>query len=118
MHVRYSYGIKNIVYDKMDLKFFCFHVTFFNKISRSCPEVFSEKGVLRNFTKFTGKHLHQSLFFPVIIAKFVRTPFFYTTLPVIAYIKMSNVQTARLLDSSDAQRLETVMLYPLLGDYF
>ena len=31
---------------------------------RSCrPEVFSEKGVLRNFAKFTGKHLSQSLFF-------------------------------------------------------
>ena len=27
------------------------------------PEVFSKKGVLKNFTKFTGKHLRQSLFF-------------------------------------------------------
>ena len=27
------------------------------------PEVFYEKGVLTNFTKFTGKHLCQSLFF-------------------------------------------------------
>ena len=27
------------------------------------PEVFCEKGVLRKFTKFTGKHLCQSLFF-------------------------------------------------------
>ena len=27
------------------------------------PEVFYEKGVLRNFTKFTGKHLCQRLFF-------------------------------------------------------
>ena len=31
---------------------------------RSCrPEVFCEKGVLRNFSKFTGKHLCQGLFF-------------------------------------------------------
>ena len=31
---------------------------------RNCrPEVFYKKGVLRNFTKFTGKHLCQSLFF-------------------------------------------------------
>ena len=30
---------------------------------RSRPEVFCKKGVLRNFTKFTGKHLCQSLFF-------------------------------------------------------
>ena len=27
------------------------------------PEVFYKKGVLRNFVKFTGKHLCQSLFF-------------------------------------------------------
>ena len=27
------------------------------------PEVFCKKGVLRNFSKFTGKHLCQSLFF-------------------------------------------------------
>ena len=33
-------------------------------LSRSSrPEVFCEKGVLRNFAKFTGKHLFQSLFF-------------------------------------------------------
>ena len=30
---------------------------------RSRPKVFCKKGVLRNFTKFTGKHLCQSLFF-------------------------------------------------------
>ena len=29
----------------------------------SRPEVFCEKAVLRNVTKFTGKHLCQSLFF-------------------------------------------------------
>ena len=29
----------------------------------SLPEVFCKKGVPRNFTKFTGKHLCQSLFF-------------------------------------------------------
>ena len=28
----------------------------------SCPEVFCKKGVLKNFAKFTGKHLSQSLF--------------------------------------------------------
>ena len=31
---------------------------------RSCrPELFCKKGVLRNFAKFTGKHLCQGLFF-------------------------------------------------------
>ena len=28
-----------------------------------CPEVFCKKGFLRNFAKFSGKHLCQSLFF-------------------------------------------------------
>ena len=62
----------------------------------SRPEVFCEKGILRNFAKFTGKHLFQSLFFnkvaggclqiylkkrlwhrcvPGNFAKFLRTPF-------------------------------------------
>ena len=61
------------------------------------PEVFYKKGVLGNFTEFTGKHPCQSLFsnkvaglrpatllkkslwhrcFPVNFAKFIRTPFF------------------------------------------
>ena len=30
---------------------------------RSPPEVFYRKGVLRNFAKFTGKHLCQTIFF-------------------------------------------------------
>ena len=30
---------------------------------RSCPDVFCKKGVLRNFTKFIGKHLCWSLYF-------------------------------------------------------
>ena len=29
----------------------------------NCPEVLQKKGALRNFAKFTGKHLCQSLFF-------------------------------------------------------
>ena len=29
----------------------------------SRPEVFCKKGVLRNFAKFTGKHLYPRLFF-------------------------------------------------------
>ena len=35
----------------------------FHIFRSSRPEVFSIKGVLRNFAKFTGKHLCQSLFF-------------------------------------------------------
>ena len=42
------------------------------------PEMFCKKSVLRNFTKFTGKQLCQSLIFNKVagLAKFVRTPFF------------------------------------------
>ena len=36
---------------------------FRSKFNSSCLEVFCEKGVIRNFVKFTGKHLCQSLFF-------------------------------------------------------
>ena len=35
----------------------------FTVLRSSRPEVFCKKDVLRNFTKFTGKHLCQSLFF-------------------------------------------------------
>ena len=42
-----------------------------NRSSR--PEVFCKKGVLRNFAKFTGKHLRQSLFFNKVAG--LRTPF-------------------------------------------
>ena len=36
-------------------------------IRSSRPDVFCKKGVLRNFAKFTGKHLCQSLFFNKVV---------------------------------------------------
>ena len=33
------------------------------ELRSSRPEVFYKRGVLRNFAKFTGKHLYQNLFF-------------------------------------------------------
>ena len=40
------------------------HLKSFTMKNRSSrPEVLCQKGVLRNFTKFTGKHLCQSLYF-------------------------------------------------------
>ena len=61
-----------------------------NRILRSSrPKVFCKKNVLKNFSKFTGKHLHQRLFFnkvadlklshryfPVNFKKFLRTSYF------------------------------------------
>ena len=32
----------------------------------SLPEVFYKKGVLKNFAKFTEKHLYQNLFFNAV----------------------------------------------------
>ena len=84
----------------------------FQMFRSNYPEVFCKKGFLINFAKFTGKHLCQSLFFnssvlrlatllkkslwhmcfPVNFTKFLRTPFFYRTLPVAAseyYIPVS-----------------------------
>ena len=69
------------------------------RIRSTRPDVFCEKGVLGNFTKFTGKHFYQSLFvkketgrpatllkkrlwhrcFSVNFAKFLRTPFLQNT---------------------------------------
>ena len=41
-----------------------FRICFRQAANRSsCPEVFCKKVVLRNFAKFTGKHLCQSVFF-------------------------------------------------------
>ena len=40
---------------------FCF--SCFEVFRRSRPEVLYKKGALRDFAKFTGKHLCQSLFF-------------------------------------------------------
>ena len=73
-------------------------------IRSSRPGVFCKKGVLRNFTKFTGKHLWQSLVFNEVsglrpttllkerlwhkcflgnFVKFLRKPFFYR-IPLVA----------------------------------
>ena len=75
---------------------FCRLQTKDHKLRSSLPEVFCKKAVLRNFAKFTGKHLCQSLLsnkvaglrpatllkkrlghscFPVNFAKFLRAPF-------------------------------------------
>ena len=66
--------------------------------------MFCKKGVLRNFEKFTGKHLCQSPFFNKVaglrpswhrcflvnLAKFLRTPFLTEHLWETAYVNKSN----------------------------
>ena len=69
------------------------HRSFIFTVSGSSrPEVFCKKGVFRNFTKFTGKHLCQRSkacnfiknrlrfsCFPLNFAKFLKTPFLQNT---------------------------------------
>ena len=72
---------------------FTFTVTFIH-VRSSCSEVFCKKGVLRNFEKFTGKQLCQSLFFnkketltQLLSCEFCKTSrntFSYRTPPVTA----------------------------------
>ena len=71
-----------------------------SKLYRSSPRgVLQKKSVLRNFKKFAGKHLCQSLrpwhrCFPVNFAKSLRTPFLQNTsgrlLLVISYCIVKN----------------------------
>ena len=96
-----------------------------NRSSR--PEVFCKKGVLRNFTKFKGKHLCQSLFFnkvaglrpatllkkrlwhrcfPVNFAKFLRTSFLTEHLRwlLLRKVLLSLVPTAAISSIAQLRR--------------
>ena len=81
----------NGFYSRIQHGTFKSNIFSFISFRSSRPEVFYKKGVLRNFVKFTGKHLCLTLFFnkvfllekrpwhkcfPVNFAKFLRTPFF------------------------------------------
>ena len=75
-----------------DVVIFTHNFSKYSKCRSSRPEVFYRNGVLRNFAKFTEKHLCQSFFFnkvatllkkriwhrcfPVNFAKLLRTPLF------------------------------------------
>ena len=54
-----------VVYFSLSIKNFCFlflPIIEYLKLRSSRPDVFCKKGVLRNFVKFTGKRLRQSIF--------------------------------------------------------
>ena len=93
----------------------------------SRSEVFFKKGVFKNFAKFTGKHLCQSLFvnkisglrpatllkkklwhksFPVNFMKFLRTPFFIEHLLVGAYLFLQCMQYQNMTPSAVFHILE------------
>ena len=67
----------------------------------SRPDVFCEKGVLRNFAKSTGKHLCQSLFFNKVAGatcKISKNTFFYRTPLVAASDQGRGVSSIKLQD--------------------
>ena len=87
----------NVGWEESIITYFFTSLSFLNKnsLQKQPPEVFWKKGVPRNFAKFIGKHLSQSLFlnkvaglsatllrkrlwqrcFPVNFAKFLRRSF-------------------------------------------
>ena len=90
-------------------------------IRSSRLEVFCRKGILRNFAKFTGKHLYQNLFvnkvvgcatllkkrllqwcFSINFAKFLRTPFLTEHLLwLILYNKLQSTTNVTILAIND-----------------
>ena len=107
------------------VKAYCYSEIYLTAMFRSTHRRCSvRKGVLRNFAKFTGKHLCQRLFFnkvaglrpatllkkslwhmcfPVNFAKFLRTPFLQNTsgrllLHVVAFFEPSVMKEVRILD--------------------
>ena len=90
-------SLKEIHYGKTFQRFY-FHYTqqtCMMKVS-NLLEAFCKKGALRNFAKFTGKHLCRPQtatllkkrlwhrYFPVTFAKFLRTPFLTEHTPPVA----------------------------------
>ena len=61
---------------------------FLRNYRSSRPEVFCKKGVLRNFAKFTGKHLSQGLCFNKVARLWPKNTFSYRTPPMAASKKL------------------------------
>ena len=80
--------------------------------SSSRPEVLCKKSVLRNFTKFSGKHLCQRLFFRDSLAQVFscefcgisKNNFFYRTLPVAVSAFSSSTRSNTSFDLIFFQR--------------
>ena len=81
-------GLQALSFIKKILEHRCFLRTLRNFHLNSRPEVFRKKGVLRSFTKFTGRYLRPATLlkkrlwhrcFPVNFAKFLKTPFLQNT---------------------------------------
>ena len=71
----------------------------------SLPEVFCRKVVLRNFVKFTGKHLCQKNF-----AKFLRTPFLTEHLRRLLLYTYSKFKTSIIDMNTDLRKKSKKMI--------
>ena len=81
-----------------------------SEIQKQPPEMFYKKGALKNFTKFTGKHLCQSLFFNKVAG--LRRA---TLLNKILWHRYFPVNFAKLLRTSFSQStFGRLLLYPYI----
>ena len=135
-----------ILYDNwrtlLFIKVYCYSEIYLTAMFRSSHRRCSvKKGVLRNFAKFTGKHLCQRLFFnkvagrpatllkkslwhrcfPVNFAKFLRTPFLQNTsgrllLHVVAFFEPSVMKEVRILDLHNSSTI-LILKFQNKSDY-
>ena len=82
----------------------------------SRAEVFCKKGVPRNFTKFTGKHLCQSLFFNKVAglkpATLLKKRLWHRCFPVefVKFLRISSFTERLCTTASDYSDAENILL--------
>ena len=100
---------------RLILSFFVDHYYKLRHYRSSRPKVFCKKGVLKNFPKFTGKHLCQNLFFNKVAglrpASLLKKRLWHWCFPVkfLKFLKKSFLQntSGRLLSIHDSVRKKT-----------
>ena len=91
---------------------------FQNNFRNSLQQLFFRRGVLKNFAIFTGKNfclILQHMCFPMNIAKFLRTAFFYRTPLVAAYNICVKIRNFSL--TSQFLHLQRVIWRRFSGNY-
>ena len=76
------------------------------KTQKQPPEVFCEKGVLRNFPKFTEKHLCRSLYFNKVAGLALFTEHLWTTASGVVFHKLVILNLPNLDLRSRAGRIQ------------
>ena len=78
--------------------------TNFHKVDKQPPEVFYEKGILKNFSKFTGNHLCRSFLFNKVFKKETPTQVLFCEVYVI-FKNTEHLQTTAFGSISTAKWL-------------